>query len=527
MKKCYIGLMLLVSSSMSFAMEKTILNKVNKSDTFEKQAIEDIKQAIVTLHPEAEEKEVEKKLDEYLSLIEAARCGKEKKVGSILKGNPLFVNSLYNKILENNPLFIRPLHGEILENNSLLDFEGQQTTILQPPLIVALKRNQIDVVKVLLENRANPDIKCDGKTALIHAVTKGFVDVVEVLLENGANPDITCDGKTALMHAVIENQADVVKMLLENKADPDIKCNGETPVMHALLRVISLAAKDEEDILAMSLEKYKDCLDSIYDAFWKILYKQQREDDYNKSTSLLEKLIKFKTNFEHVSSLVKGIESRKAGKKSFSKRILTNKLNLERTIKCLETNEAEIRKLLKTYKTNCRMSEKAVERFEANGDNDNNCLNHKNMKEAEIEGCVDWVKMLLKKSDKKTLLIEPLYNAISRKRPENYLTELLASHKANFNLICKETDNIDDKKKKVVLTKLLEKHKIVLDLVCMELGNIFREKQKKTDLVLVEIIKTIDPAPDGTLIAWVKIFLENDFLRPPEYLVENVFLHEK
>ena len=57
-------------------------------------------------------------------------------------------------------------------------------------LYVASENGQIDIVKILLENGANPNLQenVHGETPLMVATKIGRIDIMKILLENGANP---------------------------------------------------------------------------------------------------------------------------------------------------------------------------------------------------------------------------------------------------------------------------------------------------------------------------------------------------
>ena len=90
------------------------------------------------------------------------------------------------------------------------------------PMLAAALNGHIDVVKVLLDGGANPDISDnEGSTALHIAVLEGHFDVVKVLLDGGADPDIVNeDGNTPLL---IAKDRRVIKQLLDAGANPDAK----------------------------------------------------------------------------------------------------------------------------------------------------------------------------------------------------------------------------------------------------------------------------------------------------------------
>ncbi|CAJ1370846.1 unnamed protein product [Effrenium voratum] len=73
------------------------------------------------------------------------------------------------------------------------------------------------------------------QTALMAAATRGRTDVVRVLLERKANPDVKDpDGWTALMHGIHGQRIDVCKLLLDAKADfQQAAEDGSTPLILA------------------------------------------------------------------------------------------------------------------------------------------------------------------------------------------------------------------------------------------------------------------------------------------------------
>lgn len=96
---------------------------------------------------------------------------------------------------------------------------------------------------MLLASGAKIDaIEQDGYTALIVAATAGNLDLVKLLLEKGANPNVqaSSDGRTALIEASMSGHKAIVDLLLndEHKANPNaqksITCH--TSLMYACQR---------------------------------------------------------------------------------------------------------------------------------------------------------------------------------------------------------------------------------------------------------------------------------------------------
>lgn len=96
------------------------------------------------------------------------------------------------------------------------------------PLIVAAQENNEDILKLLLENNANLDVKHPilGKPILNTAIYYGSYNVVKVLLElhpELVNKQDPVDGWTPIMMAVLRNNKDILNLLLSYNADATIK----------------------------------------------------------------------------------------------------------------------------------------------------------------------------------------------------------------------------------------------------------------------------------------------------------------
>lgn len=89
-----------------------------------------------------------------------------------------------------------------------------------PALLIAAREGCSDVVQLLMEAMANldhPDIT--GCTALWVACLNGNFEVVRLLLEYRADHGKACDGDTPLIVACSDGNEDIVKCLLEMRAD--------------------------------------------------------------------------------------------------------------------------------------------------------------------------------------------------------------------------------------------------------------------------------------------------------------------
>lgn len=100
------------------------------------------------------------------------------------------------------------------------DWEGDSH---YTPLTIAAGNGHLDMVELLLNNRAGPSRYDDVgyKSPLIVAARNGHLDVVDLLLRRGADIDYAnIYRKTALMYAAQKGHIKIVKKLLEKGADP-------------------------------------------------------------------------------------------------------------------------------------------------------------------------------------------------------------------------------------------------------------------------------------------------------------------
>ena len=104
-------------------------------------------------------------------------------------------------------------HGADL---SITDTEGRHT-----PLWVAVFRNYIDIVKIMLNYKHNINIKSNaGNTPLCIAAQYGYSEIVELLINKKADLNIKNDhGVSPLIGALQNGNGDIIKMLSDAGAD--------------------------------------------------------------------------------------------------------------------------------------------------------------------------------------------------------------------------------------------------------------------------------------------------------------------
>ena len=120
---------------------------------------------------------------------------------------------------------------------------------LRTPLRRAAYCNHVDVVRLLLEFRAEVDRRDRyGKTPLMAASEEGHDDVVRVLLDAGADVD-ACEenGKGALYYACSAGHTSTVQLLLERGADVSAR-HGKDPFRPVLSSSRKIYKDDKQKI---------------------------------------------------------------------------------------------------------------------------------------------------------------------------------------------------------------------------------------------------------------------------------------
>jgi len=108
-----------------------------------------------------------------------------------------------------------------------------------PPVWVSAWKGHVEVLKVLLKYKADPNLTTsdDGTTPVFVAAQEGHEEVLRVLLENTADPNKASadDGSTPVYVAAQDGHAEAVAVLLENNADPNLAetDDGSTPLYMA------------------------------------------------------------------------------------------------------------------------------------------------------------------------------------------------------------------------------------------------------------------------------------------------------
>ena len=95
------------------------------------------------------------------------------------------------------------------------------------PLSIASSQGDLETVKMLIENGADPIEKnMKGSTALMYAAQYGHLQICKLLIEHGADPNEKNEhAETALLFASRNGDLETIKLLMENGVDPNEKNN--------------------------------------------------------------------------------------------------------------------------------------------------------------------------------------------------------------------------------------------------------------------------------------------------------------
>lgn len=92
------------------------------------------------------------------------------------------------------------------------------------PLILACYKGNIAVAKFLIKHSKTINTSSDMGTPLMAATYKGQEELVQLLLEKNANPNLAdSNGTTPLIYAVMSRNTNIISLLLKYKADKALR----------------------------------------------------------------------------------------------------------------------------------------------------------------------------------------------------------------------------------------------------------------------------------------------------------------
>ncbi|WP_339043682.1 ankyrin repeat domain-containing protein [Spiroplasma endosymbiont of Apeira syringaria] len=138
-----------------------------------------------------------------------------------------------------------------LNENFKIDSNIEDKETFCSPLYYAVNNNNIEIVKLLLENDADINEQDINGCAPLHwAIECNNIEIVKLLLENDA--DINAQEKslaTPLHLSIYTNNFDMIKLLLEKGADLNIKDIGEFTTLNVLLKKYNISSEISQLLL--------------------------------------------------------------------------------------------------------------------------------------------------------------------------------------------------------------------------------------------------------------------------------------
>ena len=154
----------------------------------------------------------------------ALQHGNTDNIKAFVKINPGFLKNIRWNLVEKTVSHNRfEMLKYLLEQTP--SFKSQQEINIANELLVhAVGFEDIEAVKMLLSKGANPDIKNEWDTPLLHlAIHRENSEMIKALLDKGANPDVLSEeGYSPLWLATQEKNLEIVKLLLDKGASVDL-----------------------------------------------------------------------------------------------------------------------------------------------------------------------------------------------------------------------------------------------------------------------------------------------------------------
>ncbi|KAH0560410.1 hypothetical protein KQX54_004342 [Cotesia glomerata] len=177
-------------------------------------------------------------IEDYDLIMRIIQCYVVKSVKSSTKCSvPEVTLSRFNKfkknihLFENHDLFS---HGPIISYLS-----GADVNAIPYPrrslLHLAVIRENKDIVKLLLENNANPNVKDVYKeTIFFRAVKRNNYELAEYLIKAGARVDDPSAGISPLQWAISKINHEMADLIIKNGGDVNLVYRGKTPLYYAV-----------------------------------------------------------------------------------------------------------------------------------------------------------------------------------------------------------------------------------------------------------------------------------------------------
>lgn len=130
------------------------------------------------------------------------------------------------------------LKGDILLVKKLINLGADINILDSKALSNAFKINMIDMIKLLLDNGADPTLDMSESAPIIQACEKGNLEIVKLLLDKGVkiNKTYSRDDKTPLMQACYYGYYDIVQLLINKGANVNFKNESGKNAMYYALR---------------------------------------------------------------------------------------------------------------------------------------------------------------------------------------------------------------------------------------------------------------------------------------------------
>lgn len=142
--------------------------------------------------------------------------------------NPLYLSDVFPDSSERS-LARAVINGNVeavrraVDRSKDINFQGLYGVTL---LWLAVQNNHVDIVKILLDNGADPDVPVEGMSSIVGRAAEQYPEILAMLLSAGASTEVRSGsfGKWAPIHfAATRKQSDSLELVVEAGADLNAK----------------------------------------------------------------------------------------------------------------------------------------------------------------------------------------------------------------------------------------------------------------------------------------------------------------